>query len=211
MKRAMRCEPGMNRILVVDDEERNIEIINRIFVRDDYEMEFAQNGKDALECVSDFEPDVIVLDVMMPGIDGYKVCHQLKSDKETSKIMVLLLSGKVTIEDRLKGYEVQADDYVTKPYDPEELRAKVRILLRLKNAQDERDRFIHKLEGALAKVKTLSGLLPICSSCKKIRDDKGYWNQIETYIREHSEAQFSHGICPECAKMLYPEIYAVKK
>lgn len=63
-----------------------------------------------------------------------------------------------------------------------------------------------KLEEALAKVKKLSGLLPICASCKKIRDDKGYWNQIETYIRDHSEAEFSHSICPECAKKLYPDL-----
>ncbi len=64
-----------------------------------------------------------------------------------------------------------------------------------------------ELEEVLAKVKTLSGLLPICASCKKIRDDKGYWNQIEVYIRDHSDAEFSHGICPDCAKKLYPELF----
>ena len=73
--------------------------------------------------------------------------------------------------------------------------------------ENERKILIHELQEALAKVKTLSGLLPICSSCKKIRDDKGYWNQIESYIVKHSEAEFSHGICPECAKKLYPEYY----
>ncbi len=75
-----------------------------------------------------------------------------------------------------------------------------------KRAEEERQRLIEKLQQALAEVKTLSGLLPICSSCKKIRDDKGYWNQIEAYIRDHSEAEFSHGICPECAKKLYPDL-----
>ncbi len=76
-----------------------------------------------------------------------------------------------------------------------------------KRVENEREKLIHELQEALAEVKTLSGLLPICSSCKKIRDDKGYWNQIESYISEHSEAEFSHGICPECAKKLYPEFY----
>jgi len=76
-----------------------------------------------------------------------------------------------------------------------------------KREEEEREKLIQKLQAALAKVKTLSGLLPICSSCKKIRDDKGYWNQIEGYIRDHSEAEFSHGICPECAKKLYPNFY----
>lgn len=79
-----------------------------------------------------------------------------------------------------------------------------------KRAQIEKDNLIVELKDALNKVKTLSGLLPICASCKKIRDDRGYWNQIESYIRDHSEAEFSHGICPECAKQLYPEFYKEK-
>jgi hypothetical protein len=66
---------------------------------------------------------------------------------------------------------------------------------------------IVELQDAVGKIKTLNGLLPICAHCKKIRDDKGYWKQIESYIIEHSEAEFSHGICPECAKELYPEIF----
>lgn len=76
-----------------------------------------------------------------------------------------------------------------------------------KEAEEEREKLIEELQDALAKVKTLSGLLPICVSCKKIRDDKGYWNQIEIYVREHSEAEFSHSTCPECVKKLYPELY----
>lgn len=83
----------------------------------------------------------------------------------------------------------------------------VLVLSQLKADFDERRRLIHDLQNALNEVKQLSGLLPICASCKKIRDDKGYWNQIETYISAHSEAQFTHGICPECAKKLYPEEY----
>ena len=75
-----------------------------------------------------------------------------------------------------------------------------------KRVEKERIQLIRDLQDSLAKIKTLSGMLPICASCKKIRDDKGYWNQIETYIGKHSEAEFSHGICPECAKKLYPDI-----
>ena len=75
-----------------------------------------------------------------------------------------------------------------------------------KQIEEERNQLIKSLQDSLAKIKTLSGMLPICASCKKIRDDKGYWNQIETYLHKHSEAEFSHGICPECAKKLYPDI-----
>jgi hypothetical protein len=72
-------------------------------------------------------------------------------------------------------------------------------------AQTERDNLITKLQNALADVKTLSGLVPICANCKQIRDDKGFWMQVESYIQERSQARFSHGICPDCMKKLYPE------
>ena len=201
----------MNRILIVDDEEMLLLYLSKRLKKHNYDVVTCLSGEEALEKVKAFDFDVVILDVILPGIDGYEVCRRLKSDKKTSGIMVLILSVRKTVEERLKGYEVEADDYITKPYDPEELLAKIRILLRLKNALDERDRFIHKLQEALNKVKTLSGLLPICSSCKKIRDDRGYWKQIEDYIREHSPANFSHSICPECAKRLYPEFYKGNK
>jgi len=86
-------------------------------------------------------------------------------------------------------------------------RALVRDIAERRRMEKEKEKLIYQLQGALAEVTNLSGLLPICSSCKKIRDDKGYWNQIEAYIQKHSGAQFSHGICPDCAQKLYPEIY----
>jgi len=82
----------------------------------------------------------------------------------------------------------------------------IRDITAAKRLEKERERLIGELQGAIAKIRTLSGLLPICASCKKIRDDKGYWNQIETFIRDHSEAEFSHGICPDCARKLYPDL-----
>ena len=83
----------------------------------------------------------------------------------------------------------------------------IRDISERKQHEKEREALIHNLKTSLARVRKLSGLLPICASCKKIRDDKGYWNQIEAYIRDHSEAEFSHGICPECTRRLYPEYY----
>jgi PAS domain S-box-containing protein len=83
----------------------------------------------------------------------------------------------------------------------------IRDISERKQHEKERDALIDNLKKSLAKVRKLSGLLPICASCKKIRDDKGYWNQIEAYIRDHSEAEFSHGICPECSRKLYPEYH----
>lgn len=125
------------RILVADDDEQSLKLFHRIFQNLCFDIVFTGNGEDALEKISVFEPDLAVLDITMPGIDGYDVCRRIKSDSRTSDVMVLLLSGRNGLEDRLKGYEVRADDYIVKPYEPQELVAKVRILLRLKNAQDQ--------------------------------------------------------------------------
>lgn len=76
-----------------------------------------------------------------------------------------------------------------------------------KEIENDREQLIKKLQEAIDQIKTLKGIIPICASCKKIRDDSGYWNQIEVYIKEHSEANFSHGLCPDCAKKLYPDFF----
>lgn len=135
----------MNRILVVDDEGYNLEAIRRLLHRE-YELQYAESGDAALALIPDFSPDLILLDIMMPGIDGYEVCRRVKADSATSGIMVLLVSVRSALEDRLRGYEVGADDYTIKPYASEELRAKIRILLRLKNAQDELRKLNRDLE-----------------------------------------------------------------
>ena len=101
-----------------------------------------------------------------------------------------------------------ADDYVTKPFDPIELRARILVGVRVVQLQQALDKRIQDMEAALVQIKQMRGLLPICASCKKIRDDTGYWNQIELYIRDHSDVEFSHSICPPCAQELYPDIYA---
>jgi hypothetical protein len=97
---------------------------------------------------------------------------------------------------------VRIEDVVSE--DGQECRAAVSDITERKRSEEEREKLIKELQEAVAKVKTLSGMLPICTSCKKIRDDKGYWNQIEVYIRDHSDTEFTHGICPECFKKLYP-------
>ncbi len=126
-----------NQILVVDDEQMNLKAIKRLLRRDGYKIKYAQSGAEALEIAEDFIPDLVILDIMMPGIDGYETCKRLKAGKKTSNAMVLLLSGKKSVDDRLKGYEVDADDFISKPYDSDELKAKIRILLRLKNTRQE--------------------------------------------------------------------------
>lgn len=125
-------------ILVVDDDAASLHAICRVFAdAEELELHCAEDGEKALMAVAALHPDLILLDVMMPGINGYEVCRRIKSDSALSGTMVLLLSGKTALADRLQGYAVQADDFVVKPYAPHELQAKVTILLRLKRAQDE--------------------------------------------------------------------------
>jgi C4-dicarboxylate-specific signal transduction histidine kinase len=124
------------KILVVDDEPRNQRIIAEI-LEDLVECRMASSGEECLKVVEDFTPDLILLDIMMPGIDGYEVCKKLKADPKFALLKVILVSGKAMVEERLKGYESSADDYMTKPFVPEELLAKVKVFLRLSRIEKE--------------------------------------------------------------------------
>jgi sigma-B regulation protein RsbU (phosphoserine phosphatase) len=125
---------------------------------------------------------------------------------------LILLTAKGGREDLVTGLEAGANDYVTKPFNREELRARVQVGVRMVELQQSLADRVKALEEALARVKQLQGLLPICSYCKKIRDDQNYWQQVESYIAEHSQAQFSHSICPDCyEKLVKPELDQLRR
>lgn len=123
------------KILCVDDDEINRDILNEILV-ESYCLEFAETGKEALEKVNTFQPDIILLDIMMPGMDGYEVCRRVREKKESSLIKILLISGKAMDEERLMGYRFGADDYIIKPFVDDELAAKVAVFSRLKRSEE---------------------------------------------------------------------------
>lgn len=184
-------------ILIVDDERQNIKVLSE-FLRDTYKIMAAKDGEQALKAIrGSIVPDLILLDILMPGIDGYEVCKRLKADEKTQHIPVIFVTAVTETQDAARGFQAGAVDFIQKPLDP--VIAKARVDLHIKLHETMAD-----LKEALSQVKKLSGLLPICMYCKKIRDDKGYWNQIEAYIDNHSEAQFSHSICNECAETHYP-------
>ncbi len=187
------------RILIVDDERFNIMTLTEL-LHDDYKIMAAKDGEQALAAVQrEILPDLILLDIMMPGINGYEVCKRLKANERTKPIPVIFVTAVTEIEDAARGFQAGAVDFIQKPLDL--VMAKARVDLHIKLHKTMQD-----LNEALSKVKTLSGFLPICMHCKKIRDDSGYWNQIESYIRKHSEAEFSHSICKECAQKHYPDM-----
>lgn len=192
-------------VLVVDDRQADRTLLTEILVREGYDVRPFESGELALASVAAQPPQLILLDIQMPEMDGFEVFRRLKAREESRDIPIMFISAATEMENKLTGLRLGAVDFVTKPFQREELLARVRThvelsLLRSQLAQQTAD-----LRDALAKVKTLSGFIPICASCKKIRDDQGFWNQIERYISEHSDAQFSHGICPDCMQRLYPD------
>ena len=153
----------------------------------------------------EFAPDVYadppmlaLLDRSMPEADGMTLCTEIRNDPTLRSIYVILLTARDTHEDIVNGLDGGADEYMTKPFDWEMLRARLQAGARIASLQRDLSARVHELQQALASVKQLSGLLPICSYCKRIRDDGDYWQQLETYLATHSQAEFSHGICPPC-------------
>jgi PleD family two-component response regulator len=211
--------PKNSTILVVDDTATNLKVLLRFLKKFGFELTIAQNSQEMFNRLDHQIPDLILLDVMMPGLDGFEACRRLKATERTHDIPVIFLTVLPDLESKIKGFEVGGVDFITKPIEPHELRARVVTHLSLRHLQRELQAKNEQLQAqnsqlqvknqqlqtALAKVKTLSGLLPICANCKQIRDDQGYWHQVEVYIRNHSEAEFSHGLCPECIKTLYPD------
>lgn len=144
-------------------------------------------------------PFLAILDWIMPDIDGLEVCRRVReTNSSATPIYIILLTAKTEKNDIIKGLEGGANDYVTKPFDRLELSARVLVGETVVNLQQNLAARVQELEIMLGKVKQLQTILPICSYCKHIRDDQNYWQQVETYIAEHTDTRFSHGICPDC-------------
>lgn len=193
-------------ILVVDDIPKNLEVIGNILSLEQYQISVAGDGQKAWNILQRLSPDLILLDIMMPAIDGYTLCRRIKSLEDKKDIPIIFITAKSEPDDLVKGFASGAVDYITKPFNAAELSARVRTHIALYRAKKRNEFLIEELQAALAQVKKLSGMLPICSSCKKIRDDEGYWNQVESYISAHADVRFSHGICPACVRKEYPDL-----
>jgi DNA-binding response OmpR family regulator len=193
-------------ILIVDDMPDNVQIISLMLKTKGYKVRSALNGKLALQTVRDNPPDLILLDVNMPEMNGYEVCERLKADDKSKEIPVIFITGLTETADLVKAFSMGAVDYIAKPFQLEEVCARVKTHLRLRRLQIELSTSVCELQKALADIRTLRGIIPICANCKNIRDDAGAWQEVENYVREHAEVEFSHSLCPICAQKLYPDI-----
>lgn len=195
------------RILVADDDRVGSMIVARSLEQRGLEVIAAADGTTAWQILQQQSGlEMAILDWEMPGIDGPSLCRRIRLDESRSSMYVILLTGRDARTDVIAGLDAGADDYLIKPFDWEELRARVDVGIRILSLQDRLAERVAELQDALSKVKQLSGLLPICSYCKRIRSDENYWEQVESYISEHTDAQFSHGICPPCAEKVMAEL-----
>jgi sigma-B regulation protein RsbU (phosphoserine phosphatase) len=195
------------RVLIADDDIVLRHAVRAHLQRWQYEVVECRDGHEAWAALQGTDvPPLAVLDWNMPGIDGIKLCQDLRQIPALSGMYVMLLTGNQEKKDVLAGLESGADDYITKPVDWDELHARLRIGTRIVGLQATLAKRVTELQEAISNVKTLSGLLPICAYCKRIRDDQDYWKQIEQYLGENSDAQFSHGICPECLVQHLPSL-----
>jgi len=194
------------RILIADDDAVSRIMVAAVLKKCGYDVVAVADGVAALEAMQgDDAPPLAILDWMMPGMDGPEVCRRVRAIDTDQPPYILMLTMRETKEDVVAGLDAGADDYLTKPYDATELRARVRVGKRMVELQARLADKIEELHDAFDHVKALQGIIPICSFCKKIRDDSGYWNQLETYLRFHTDATLSHSLCPDCLREHYPD------
>jgi DNA-binding NarL/FixJ family response regulator len=192
------------KIMVVEDQTLISESIQHSLKKLGYDVAgHASTGEQAVELARRTSPDLVLMDINLPGkLDGIEAAREIRGELS---IPVVYLTG-YTDPATVQRAQISAPyGYIVKPFAERELEITISIALYRQQIDKERDRLLVDLQHALAQVKCLSGMLPICCRCKRIRDDRGYWQQIEVYVREHSEADFTHGYCPECAKGVLEE------
>jgi DNA-binding response OmpR family regulator len=201
------------RILLADHDPVSSRLLEQTLAAHGHEILLARDGLTAWDLLVNADPALLaILDWTMPGLDGPDICQRVQSRECRPRPYLILLTAHRGKEDLIAGLASGADDYITKPFDTDELLARVNVGLRVLELQAGLGQRIRDLEAALTQIKQLQGLLPICMYCKKIRVDPNYWQQVEAYLAQHIDARFSHGICPDCYEgVVKPEVNRAQK
>jgi sigma-B regulation protein RsbU (phosphoserine phosphatase) len=193
-------------ILIAEDDFVSRMMLTDLLKKKGHEVMVTVDGAEAWDALRKPDaPALAVLDWMMPEMDGVEVVRRVRAMQTDRPPYIILLTAKGEKADIIAGLDVGANDYLAKPFDPGELRARIDVGRRMVEMQDILAAKVEELRQALDQIKTLRGIVPICANCKKIRDDRGYWNQVEVYVRDHTEAEFTHALCPECMKKMESE------
>ena len=196
------------RVLIAEDDPVSRELLDATLQGWGYETVVCTDGLEAVRRLEERDPPgVAILDWMMPGMDAPDICRRVRQRPDTAPaVYLILLTSKTDSHSLVVGLEAGADEFMSKPFDPSVLRARTRVGFRIVELQQALTLRVTELEAALSRVRQLQGLLPICAYCKKVRDDGNYWHQVESYISDHTDARFSHGICPECLAQAHEEM-----
>ena len=200
------------RVLVADDEPVSRTVVGAMLKKAGYEVSFASDGDQAWQHLSGPNPPPIaLLDWEMPGLAGPEVVQRVRGQGEQVPIYIILLTSRDSSADIVTGLKAGANDYVTKPANEDELVARVNVGARVIELQIALAERVRSLEEALANVKALQTLLPMCAYCKAIRNDQNYWEKVETYFHAHSGVSFSHSYCPTCYdRFVKPQLDALE-
>ena len=198
------------RILIAEDDAISRTVLERTLRSWGHDVIVTCDGAAAWEALQKEDaPKLAILDWMMPHLDGVEVCRRVRNLAQAEPSYLILLTAKQQKEDVVAGLDGGANDYVTKPFDRSELHARVRVAERVTSLQRDLANRVRELSAALAQVKKLRTMLPVCSYCRNVRDDKNYWQSVEAYLAENTDVLFSHGICPDCyEKVALPELAA---
>jgi DNA-binding response OmpR family regulator len=189
------------RVLIADDDRTTLALLRATLARRGLDIVVAGDGAAALTALlADDAPEIAILDWMMPGEDGVEVCRALRAANRPRRPHVILLTARRATADVVEGLAAGADDFMTKPFEPAELLARIDVGGRIVALRDALGQRVAELERALAEVRTLQGMLTICMDCKRIRVDEEAWQRVESYVESRSAAQFTHSLCPSCER-----------
>lgn len=190
--------PRPTTVLIADDDKLTLNVLNDTLTRAGYDVLTATDGEQAWKKLQQSNASLAVLDWIMPGMEGPEICQRAAREPKMANRYFILLTGKSKTEDLVAGLQSGASDYLRKPFDEAELLARVEVGVRFIELQRKLAERVEEMEKALATVRRLEGLLPICSYCKRIRNEQDYWERVDNYISQHANVRFSHNICPEC-------------
>jgi len=194
------------KILIAEDDRISRRLLEMTLKRMEFEVIMTENGAQALEALNAPDaPQLAILDWMMPELDGVEVCRDIRAQEREKYTYMIFLTARGQKKDIVTALESGADDYLIKPFDPQELRSRLQVGLRVLKLESALGAKVQELEQAIQHVKTLQGLLPICMYCKKIRDDSDSWHRLESYIEQHTQAMFTHSLCSDCRDEHFPK------
>jgi len=180
------------KILIVDDDPTSRILLSATLKKFGHQVSVASSAEEVLAALENGPVPLLISDMVMPGMNGLDLCKRIRAANRPQYTYIILLTSVTGKSGYLVGMKAGADDFLTKPFEEDMLAARLVAAERILNLQSQ--------------VKQLSGLLPICCVCKKVRDDKNYWQQVESFIVKRTDAKFSHGYCPDCFKKVVSEI-----